>query len=181
MAMSKVDKWAAMAAERQAATVVSTFNDPNEVGPSAAPNLTGVTASTVGTPGHSDAPVVNKRAVTPITKSTPRRPFVTPTACDDSVKLAPKQQQPRSRKPKGAVRQPKHDEGTAHLFNNAGVLMPSIPGIDSVTERLFDQGEIMSLRPSRSHDSYYPDGEPHPHSFLLDHSDGKKRIRLDKS
>ena len=58
--------------------------------------------------------------------------------------------------------------------------MPSIPGIDSVTERLFDRGEIMSLGPSRAHDSYYQDGEPRGGSFLPDHSREKKRKRDDQ-
>lgn len=57
--------------------------------------------------------------------------------------------------------------------------MPSIPGIDSVTERLFDKGEIMSLRPPRPNDGYYPDGEPRGGSFLMDYSNEKKRTRDD--
>ena len=54
--------------------------------------------------------------------------------------------------------------------------MPSIAGIDSVTERLFDKGEIMSLRASGSNDDgYYPEGEPVGGSFLMENWNGKKR------
>lgn len=66
---------------------------------------------------------------------------------------------------------------TAHLFNNAGLLIPSIPGIDPVTERLFDKGEIMSLGQKHERDSYYPKGEPIGGSFILEYSSEKKQKR----
>ena len=92
------------------------------------------------------------------------------------------QQQQQPQQPTPRVRRTVrtgHTENTAHLFNSAGLLMPSIPGIDSVTERLFDMGEIMSLRASRSsNDGYYPEGgEPVGGSFLMENWNAKKRKR----
>ena len=77
--------------------------------------------------------------------------------------------------PRKKPRKLEHNEYTAHLFNNAGEVIPSIPGIDPVTERLFDQGVIMSLGPLRAQDTYYPDGEPPVGSFVLESCNGKKR------
>lgn len=174
MAMSKVKKWSAMAAERQAATVAPTLNKFNGAGPFATHSPTGVMASKVGTSSHSEKPAMASTKTLRQAKS-----LATPIARDESITSARKQRQSRSQKPK-TPRQPKRDWYTAHLFNNAGVLIPSIPGIDSVTERLFDQGEIMSLGPSRSHDNYYPDGGPVGGSFLMDDSRPKKCKRDDE-
>ena len=81
--------------------------------------------------------------------------------------------------PRRAFKKPQHNEDTAHLFNNAGNVIPSIVGIDPVTERLFDKGLIMSLRPSRAPDGYYPNGELKGGSFIIENSDNKKRKRDD--
>lgn len=180
MAMSKVGEWAAMAAEKQTANVASTSNSSNRMGTN---NPIAVTASTVDTSSHTTTPVFKKSALTPTTTNKKARPFATPKVRDESVTAASKQRQPSSPKPQKR-RRITHDEDTAHLFNNAGVLIPSIPGVDSATERLFDKGEIMSLGPSRSHDDYYPDGEPHGGSFILGHPGHRcegKRKRDDQS
>ena len=172
MAMNKVSKWAAMAAEKQPAAVGSTSNKLNEIGPSATHNIPAVVESALHTSGSKDG-VVDTPASTPTSTPSQRGFFAPPMSHDEPVTLIREQRQPGSRKPRRS-RQIKHDEDTAHLFNNAGMLMPSIPGIDSVTERLFDQGKIMSLGQSRSHDGYYPDGEPRGGSFLLYHSSEEK-------
>ncbi|CAD6567570.1 MAG: hypothetical protein ASARMPREDX12_000534 [Alectoria sarmentosa] len=178
MAEDKVGRWAAMAAEKQAATVASTSENLKGIGPSASHNLAGVTASGVDVSSHKTTPIANKPASMPTATPEKGSPHATPATPHEPVILARKQKQPTSTKPKKS-RQIGHDETTAHLFNNAGVLMPSIPGIDSVTERLFDKGEIMSLGRSRSQDSYYPGGEPQGGSFLLNDSSQKKRKRDD--
>ncbi len=149
MASRKVEKWAAMAAEKQAATATFTSNNV-------------------------------KPTVTPTTPPKQRKPLGAPAASKKSVTPVRNQQLPRSREPINS-RQPTHVEKTAYMFNNAGVLIPSIPGIDPVTERLFDKGEIMSLGPSGSHDCYYPNGEPEGGSFLLDILSKKKRKKDDES
>ena len=172
MAMRKVSKWAAMAAEKQSPTVGSTPNKLNETGPSATHNLNAFIKPTLPTSGYKDG-VVKKPASTPTSTPSQRRFFAPPMSRDEPLTLI-REQQPGSRKRRKS-RQIKHDNDTAHLFNNAGMLMPSIPGIDSVTERLFDQGEIMSLGQSRSHNGYYPDGEPRGGTFLLYHSSEEKR------
>ncbi len=177
MASRKVDKWAAMAAEKQAATATSTSNNPNDGGPLATHNANGVTGSEVDKSNPSDRPVNVKPDVTPTTPPKQGKPLGTPAASDKSVTPVRKQQLPRSRKPI-VYRRPTHAEKSAYKFNNAGVLIPSIPGIDPVTERLFDKGQIMSLGPSRSHDCYYPNGEPVGGSFLLDNSSEKKGKRM---
>ncbi|KAF6221936.1 hypothetical protein HO133_001904 [Letharia lupina] len=174
--MNKVDKWAAMAAEKQAATVASMSNKSNGIGTLATHIPTPVTASIMDTSSRKDTSVVKKPAKSPTTAPKQGSTLAIPAARDQFVTLAGKQPEPRPQKPRKR-RAPNHGRDTAHLFNNAGVLMPSIPGIDIVTERLFDKGEIMSLGPSRSHDSYYPVGEPLGGSFLLDHSSDKKRKR----
>lgn len=171
MAMTKVGKWAAMAAEKQAAAVASTSDNPNGIDTSATHNPTAVTASLVDTSSHHVTPEVNKSVVTPTRTINKGRPIITP---------ASKQKQPIPRKPRKSKRI-NHDEYTAHLFNNAGRFMPSIPGIDSVTERLFDRGEIMSLEPSRSHENYYTDGEPRGGSFIVGQPCERKRKRDDQS
>lgn len=177
VAASKVDKWAAMAG-KQAATVASTSNKLNGAAPPTTPKLTAVTRSTDRS-SHRDTPVTEKPALKPFV--TPKRTvrFDTPVSRDESITPTSARQQLGSREPK-KLRRPTHDDYTADLFNNAGYLMPSIPGIDSVTERLFDKGEIMSLRPPSSHDGYYPDGEPRGGSFLMDPSSQKKRKRDDE-
>lgn len=111
---------------------------------------------------HSDLTVANKLKGAPRQK----KQLATSTAHDELINPAPKQQQ-----------EPNHTRETAHLFNNAGLLIPSIPGIDPVTERLFDKGEIMSLGQSCARDNYYPDGEPLGGSFLLESSSEKKGKR----
>lgn len=170
VAASKVDKWAAMAG-KQAATVASTSNKLNGAAPPTTPKLTAVTGSTDRS-SHSDTPVSRDESIKPTSARTVR--FATPASRDESITPTSARQQLESREPK-KLRRPTHDDDTAGLFNNAGYLMPSIPGIDSVTERLFDKGEIMSLRTPRSHDGYYPDGEPRGGSFLMDLSSQKKR------
>ena len=183
MAMSKVGKRAAMAAENQAALVASTLNNPTSDGALAISNPTAVAASKGELTSNSDQPVVDQSAVAPITTSKQRRPFAEHAAREKSVTLACKERQPRSQKPKTPKyhKQPKRDWNTAQLFNNAGELMPSIPGIDSVTERSFDQGKIMSLRPPRLHDGYYPNGEPVGGSFLMDNLVAKMRKSDDEN
>ena len=197
VAASKVDKWAAMAG-KQAATVASTSNKLNGTAPPTTPKLTAVTGSTDRS-SHRDTPVTKKPALkhfvtpkrtvrfdTPVSRDESITPtsartarFATPVSRDESITPTSARQQLGSREPK-KLRRPTHDDYTAELFNNAGYLMPSIPGIDSVTERLFDKGEIMSLRPPSSHDGYYPDGEPRGGSFLMDLSSQKKRKRDDE-
>lgn len=73
-----------------------------------------------------------------------------------------------------------YDEDKANQVDSAGLLIPSILGVDSVTERVFDQGKFMSLGPPRSHDSFYLDGEIVGGSFLLDRSSLNKRKGIDK-
>ena len=180
MTMAKVGKWATMTAEKQTANVTLTSNTSNKIGHSRTHNPTAVMASAVDTSSYTTTPMSNKSAMTPTTTTKKARPFATLKIRDESVIPASKQKQPRSRKPQQRKRIT-HDEDTAHLFNNAGVLMPSIPGIDSVTERLFDRGEVMSLGPSRSHNNYYPNGEPHGGSFILGHPCDKKRKRDSQS
>lgn len=180
MVEDKVGRWAAMAAEKQVATVASTSENLKGIGPCASHNPAGVTASGVDVSSHKTTPIANRPATTPTTTPDKGSPVATLATPHEPVTPARKQQQPTSKKPKKS-RQIGHDETTAPLFNNAGVLMPSIPGIDSVTERLFDKGEIMSLGRSRSHDSYYPGGEPQGASFLLNDSSQKKRKRDDEN
>lgn len=180
MAMRKVDKWAAMAAEKQAATVTSTSSNFNDDRPLGTHNANAVTASKVDKSSHCDTLVVDKPGAMPTTTPKKGGSLATPAASDESVTPARQLLQPRLRKPR-KHRRPTHNQNAAHQFNNAGFLMPSIPGIDSITERLFDKGEIMSLGPSRSQDSYYPDGEPNGGSFLLDGSSEKKRKRDDQN
>ena len=180
MALRKVDKWTAMAAEKQAANAASTSYNPNDVGPLATHNANGVTRSEVNKSNSSETPVNAKPAVTPNKPPKQGKSLGTPAASDKSVTPVREQRLPRLREPIKS-RQPTHVEKTAYKFNSAGVLIPSIPGIDSVTERLFDKGEIMSLGPSRSHDSYYPNGEPEGSSFLVDNSSKRKRNRDDES
>ena len=173
MAMSKVAKWATMAAEKQASTVPPTSKILTQ-------NPTIVPESTLRTSSHRDTLVIKKPILRLSTTPKQARPLATPVLREEPVTPTRKQQQITSRKP-AKLRQTGYCENTAHLFNNAGFLIPSIPGVDPVTERLFDQGKIMSLGPSRSHDGYYPDGKPRGGSFLLDHSNEKKRKRDDNS
>ena len=183
-AMSKVDRWAAMA-KKQAGTGSSPSNSMQLVG---SPKLHNPTATglTTDKSSPSDTPVVKRPALRLIVKPKPRVRFATPPPRDQpitpiSVPITPisVQQQPRPRERRKC--RIGHTENTAHLFNGAGFLIPSIPGIDPVTERLFDKGEIMSLRPSRSNDGYYPDGEPVGGSFLMENSNAKKRKRNDEN
>ena len=127
--------------------------------PSATPESTAAAKSTLPTSYQRDKPVVDKPVVD--------KPVIDKPASPLRTLLRP------SKKPRRIT----HDEETAHLFNNAGKLIPSIPGIDAVTERLFDKGLIMSLRPSLPRDSYYPNGEPQGGSFILGNSEEKKRKR----
>lgn len=180
MAMSKVDKWAAMVEEKQAVAVTSRSNNSNCVRSLAIHNLKAVTASKTISSSHSDLPVANKPNMTPT--ATPRQkaqlaPFA---AQNQRITPFPKQQQQKLRRRKGP-RRPTHNRETAFLFNNAGLLIPSIPGIDPVTERLFDKGEIMSLGQSPARDNYYPNGEPVGGSFILEYSNEKKEILDDDS
>lgn len=197
VAADKVEKWATMAG-KQAATVASTSKKLDEAVSSSTPKSTAVTGSTEDRSSHRDTSITKKPAlrlfitpkrtvrfdtpvsrdesITPISARTVR--FATPISRDESITPTSARQQLESREPK-KFRRPTHDDYTASLFNNAGYLMPSIPGIDSVTERLFDKGEIMSLRPPRPNDGYYPDGEPRGGSFLMDYSNEKKRTRDD--
>ena len=179
VAASKVENWAAMA-KKQAEVIYSTSNHVSGADSSPIHNATTITASNTDRSSQLATPPVKKPALTLMIKPKQRVRFATPVSRDEPVTPTSVQQQPRSRE-RRKLRQPTHNEDTAHLFNNAGFLIPSIPGIDSVTERLFDKGEIMSLRPSGSHDGYYPDGEPRGGSFLLDHSNEKKRKRDDES
>lgn len=177
-AMSKVDSWAAMA-KKQVGTGSSPSNNTPWAG---APNLQSPTVTGPATEksGLSDTPVVKKPALRLIVTPKRRVRFLTPPSSrSEPITPISVQQQPRSRERRKA--RIGHTENTAHLFNGAGFLIPSIPGIDSVTERLFDKGEIMSLRPSRSHDGYYPDGEPVGGSFLMENSNAKKRRRNDEN
>ena len=171
MAMSKVAKWATMAAEKQASTIYPTSKTHTQ-------NSTIVTESTLRTSSPRDTSIINKPILRLTTTPKQARPLATPVLREEPVTPTRKQQQTTSRMP-AKLRQTGHCENTAHLFNNAGLLIPSIPGVDPVTERLFDQGKIMSLEPSRSQDGYYPDGKPRGGSFLLVHSSKKKRKRDD--
>ena len=173
MAMSKVAKWATMAAEKEALIISRTPKNLTH-------NPTYVTEPTLRTSSHRNPSVINKPILRLTTTPKQGRSLITPALREEPVIPTRKQQQTRSRKP-AKRRQTGHCENTAHLFNNAGLLIPSIPGVDPVTERLFDQGKIMSLGPSRSHDGYYPDRKPRGGSFLLDQSSEKKRKRDDVS
>ena len=176
MAMSKVDKCAAMVEEKQAASVTSRSNNSNWIGCLAIHNLTATTAPNTNSSSYSDLPVANEPILTPATAPRQINKVVTFAAQDERITPAPKQQQQKLQG-RRAPRRLTHNEDTAHLFNNAGLLIPSIPGIDPVTERLFDKGEIMSLGPSRARDNYYPDGEPVGGSFVLEYSNAKKQKR----
>ena len=176
MAMNRVDKWAAMVGEKQAATVTSRSSNLNWVRSLAIHNLTAVTVSSTKSSSHSDLPVANEPYVTPTTTPRHKKRLVTFAAQDERITPAPKQQQQKVRRRRGP-RRPTHNRETAILFNNAGLLIPSISGIDPVTERLFDKGEIMSLGHSRACDNYYPNGEPVGGSFILEFSDEKKQKR----
>ena len=176
MSLSKVGNWAAMAAQKQKAAAAPRPNTLNGVRLSASHNPKAVAASKMATLGRVDTQMVNKPVVMPSTTPQQKRPRATPAKRETPVTLDRKRQPPTVRK----TRRPIHDEDNAHLFNSAGVIMPSISGVDSVTERLFDQGEIMSLGPSRSQHGYYPDGGPVGGSFLLDQTSEKKRKRNDE-
>ena len=171
-AMSKVDRWATMARKQ-----TGTGSSPSSVQWAESSNSHNSTAtgSTTHKSSLSDTSVVKRLALTP----KPRVRFATPPLRDEPITPVSVQKKPRYRESRKY--RPSHTEDTAHLFNSAGILIPSIPGIDSVTERLFDKGEIMSLRPSRSHDGYYPDGEPVGGSFLMENLNAKKRKRDDGS
>ena len=172
-AMSKVDRWAALA-KKQAVTGSSPSNSMQWAGSPKLPDSTAM-GSTTDKSGLNETPVVKKPALRLIVAPKPRVRFATlPPSRDEPIPFSV-QQQPKSRERRRC--RPGHTENTAHLFNSAGLLIPSIPGIDSVTERLFDKGEIMSLWTSRSHDGYYPDGEPVGGSFLMENSNAKKRKR----
>ena len=186
-AMSKIDRWAAMA-KKQAGTGSS----PSNTQLAGVPKIHSSTATGLATEKSSlnETPVVKKPALRLILTPKPRVRFVTPPSSrSEPVPSFNVQQQPRPIPLFSVQQQPRprerkkpgvgHTENTAHLFNSAGFLIPSIPGIDSVTERLFDKGEIMSLRPSRSNDGYYPDGEPVGGSFLMEKWNAKKRKRDD--
>ena len=170
-AMSKVEKWAAMA-KKQAGTGILPSNNTQWAGSPIFHNST-ATGSTNDEPSLTSTPVSKRPALRLIVTPKPRVRFATPPSRDESPTPSSAQQQPRSLE----TRREGHNENTAHLFNNAGIRYPSIPGIDSVTERMFDKGEIMSLRPSRYRDGYYPDGEPVGGSFLMESSNAKKRKR----
>ena len=139
------------------------------VRPAATPDSITVTRSTLPTSSQRDKPVFDKLVIYKPGFYKPGfyKPVIDKPASTPSPLLRP------PKKP----RKPRHNEETAHLFNNAGELIPSIPGIDAVTERLFDQGLIMSLRASLARDSYYPNGEPQGGSFVLGSSEEKKRKR----
>ena len=179
-AISKVDRWAAMAKE-QAGTSSLPSNNMLSVGSSKSHD-----SAAAGSPTNKSSPstivntpVVKRPALRLFVTPKPRVRFATPPSRNEPITPLRVRQQPRSRE----RRKPRigHTENTAHLFNSAGVLMPSIAGIDSVTERLFDKGEIMSLRPPRSNDGYYPNGEPVGGSFLMENSNAKKRKRDDEN
>ena len=176
-AMSKVDRWAAMA-KKQAGTGSSPSNSMQGAG-SPSLHISTATGSTTDKSNLIDTPVVKRPALRLIVTPKPRVRFATPPSRDEPITPISVQQQPRSRERRKC--RMGHTENTAHLFNSAGFLIPSIPGIDSVTERLFDKGEIMSLRPSRSNDGYYPDGEPVGGSFLMENSNARKRKRDDEN
>ena len=176
-AMSKVDRWAAMA-KKQAGTGSPPSSNTQWAGSPELHNST-ATGSITDKSSLTDTPVVKRPALRLFVTPKPRVRFATPPSRDEPIAPFSVQQQPRPRE-RRKVRIG-HTENTAHLFNGAGFLIPSIPGIDSVTERLFDKGEIMSLRPSRSNDGYYPDGEPVGGSFLMENSNAKKRKRDDEN
>ena len=167
MAQSKVDKWATMAAEKQAAYTASPSDNSKDAQRVTIHNSTAVTEPAPHVSSQVAMPVVDKPALTPSITPKRRKIFATPSSRNESPTQAQKQKKPRQQKPRKS-RQPAHDVYTAHLFNNAGMLIPSIPGVDAVTERLFDQGKIMSLGQSRPNDNYYPGGEPRGRSFLLE-------------
>ena len=125
-AASKVRKWAAMAAEKQAANVASTFNNPNGAEPFNTHDSINGTASNVDTSNNNDTPVANLRATTSTATLEQGRPHGISAARDESATPARKQQQSESPK-RGKRRGPTHDSSTAHLFNNAGLLMPVSP------------------------------------------------------
>ena len=170
-AMSKVEKWAAMA-KKQAGIGPSPSNNAQWAGSPIFHNSTAM-GSTNDKSGLTNTPIVKRPALRLIVTPKPRVRFATPPSRDEPTTPPSVQQQPRP----PMIRREGHNENTAHLFNNAGIRYPSIPGIDSVTERMFDKGEIMSLRPSRCRDGYYPDGGPVGGSFLMENSNGKKRKR----
>ena len=178
-AMSKVDSWAAMA-KKQAGAGISPSNNLQWTG---SLNST-ATESNTHNSNLSDTPIVKRPALRLIVTPNPRVRFVTPPSSTRNEPTPPssahqQQQPPPPLRPRvrRTVRTG-HTENTAHLFNSAGLLMPSIAGIDSVTERLFDKGEIMSLRASGSNnDGYYPEGEPVGGSFLMENWNAKKQKR----
>lgn len=135
MATSKVDKRDDMAAENQRANDSLGSTNSNEARFAAIHDPTAVTDSNTSSSDHSDLSEANKLDVTSTTTPSQGKHLVQTTY-----------PAPRRR-----VRV--HDKENAHLFNNAGVLIPSIPGIDSATERSFDKGEIMSLGQSRYRDN----------------------------
>lgn len=158
MATSKDDKSTNMAEENQSANVDLGSSTSNRAGSMGMQNLIAVTASKTNSSGLSDL----STTTTPGQKES----LVASTAHNDPTYPAP--QRPK----------PVHNVENAHLFNNAGLLIPSIPGIDSGTERAFDKGEIMSLGQAR--DSYYPNREPIGGSFLLECSSEDKQKRDDE-
>lgn len=187
-AMSKVDRWAALA-KKQEETSGSPSNNTQEAGSPETHSET-ATESTIGKSSRSDTPAVKKPALRLFVTPKPRVRFASPPSRDEpltlnrlaslqsrDVSITPVREEPKPRTPERKKPRIGHTESTAHLFNNAGNLIPSIAGIDSVTERLFDKGEIMSLRPPRSNDGYYPDGEPVGGSFLMEHWNARKRKR----
>ena len=176
MAKSKVDEWAAIVEEKQAAFVTSRSSNSNWVGSLAIHNPTAITESNTNSSSYSDSPVANEPILTPATTNRQKNKVVTFAAQNEPITPAPKQQQQKLQG-RRAPRRLTHNEDTAHLFNNAGLLIPSVPGIDLVTERLFDKGEIMSLEQSRERDNYYPNGEPTGGSFVLEYSNEKKQKR----
>lgn len=167
VAKSKVAKWATMAAEKQAAYTASTSSNSKNAQQSTIHNSIIVTEPVPHISSKVATPVVDKPASTPAITPKRRKIFATPSSRNESPTPARKQQQPGQQKPRKS-RQPTHDVYTAHRFNNAGMLIPSIPGVDAVTERLFDQGKIMSLGTSRPNNDYYPGGVPRGRSFLLE-------------
>ena len=173
---SKAEDWTA-AAGNQTETVISTSNNLNGAESPAPYNST---APRSIMKKYSDSPIAIKPALKLTIKPKQTVRFVIPPSREEPVTPARVQQPLRLQEPI-KFRSPSHTENTAHLFNSAGFLIPSIPGIDSVTERLFDKGEIMSLRPPRSNDGYYPDGEPCGGSFLMEYSNQKKRKRDDEN
>ena len=176
VAMSKVERWSALA-KKHAAIASLTSENVNRSGPSTTSEST-TTESTPDRSSQGDTTIIKKPALRLFVK--PKKVhFATSLSNDEPV--TPTRAQPQATARVRKKQRPPHNEITAHLFNNAGLIIPSLPEIDSVTERLFDKGEIMSLRPPRSHDGYYPDGEPIGGSFLMDHSNAKKRKRSDES